>query len=246
MAKSKKLVECIKVELKSKGITYAKLADHLKLTESAVKHMFSVGNFSLERLDEISEVLGMDMSDLVALTIDREPKLERLTIKQESELVNDMKLFIVAYAVMNYWKVDEILARYDFSKPDLLKYLIHLEKTGFLELHVNNRIVPKVANNFSWHPDGPMENLFQTRVLPEFFRSDFSDDDALRVTKSGDITEKSRHLLAKRVQALGEYFDELCFNDRYENLDARRTGSSLIVGIREWSFSPFLDARKPS
>lgn len=244
MSKSKQLVDCIKSELRTKGITYKEPSIHLKITESAVKHMFSTGNFSLERLDEIAGFLEVDMSDLVALTVDREPKLERLTLEQEGELVGDMKLFIVACTVMNYWRFDEILERYDFSKEELLTYLLRLEKTGFLELQINNRIVPKVANNFRWHANGPMENLFQTQVLPQFFRASFTQHAELRVAKSGEITETSRLLLAKRIKALGDYFDELCFKDRHEKLEDSRTGSSLVMGVREWSFSPFLEARK--
>ena len=206
--------------------------------------MFSVGNFSLERLDEIAEVLGMDMSDMVALTVDREPKLESLTLEQESELVDDMKLFVVAYAVINYWSYEDILDRYDYTESELLGYLISLEKIGFLELHINNRITPKVATNFKWHPDGAIEKLFQTSVLPEFFKSSFTEHDSLRVAKSGEITEQSRVKLAKRLKALGDYFDELCFEDRHEELDVSRTGTSLVLGVREWSFSPFLGIRK--
>lgn len=243
MAKTKQLVDCIKSELRTKGLTYKKLSERLKITESAVKHMFSNGNFSLERLDEISDVLEVDMSDLVALTVDREPKLEHITPEQETELVQDMKLFIVAYAVINYWSFEDILARYEYSEIELTQYLLRLEKIGFLELHVNNRITPKVSNNFSWHPDGSIEKLFQTNVLPQFFKSSFSENDSLRVAKSGEITEKSRLLLAKRISALGDYFDELCFNDRHEELDTGRTGSSLVMGVREWSFSPFLNIR---
>ena len=97
MANTKALVACIKSELRANSLTYKDLATHLKITESAVKHMFSVKNFSLERLDQIADFLGLDMSDLVTLTVDREPKLERLTIEQEAELVGDMKLFVVAY-----------------------------------------------------------------------------------------------------------------------------------------------------
>lgn len=241
MAKTKALLDCIKQELRQKGITYRHLAENLGMTESGVKHMFSVGNFTLERLDQIAASLEMEMSDLVALTVDRAPKLERLTLEQEQEIVRDRRLFVVAYAAINYWRFDDILSRYRLSESELVKILVQLEKMGVLTLHVNNRITPRIANNFSWHPDGPIEHFFREEVLPQFFAASFDEHDAIRIVKNGELTEQSRQLLVRRIDALGEYFDELCFNDRKEALYDRRTGTSLVMGVRAWQFSSFAD-----
>ena len=246
MANYKLIVNCIKAELKAKKITYKVLAEHLQISESAVKHMFSTGNFSIRRLDETAAVLGLEMSDIIMLANDQESKLERLTINQETELISDMRRLVVAYAVINFWTFNDILNHYRFTKPELTKHLIELQKMGFLDLKLNNRIKPKIASNFSWNPSGPIEKLVRNKVLPEFFSSSFSDHDSERVVKNGDLTENSRLLLAKRIQSLGKYFDELCFKDRNETLGKTRRGTSLILGMRMWSFSSFVDLYKTS
>jgi len=51
MARSKQIVDAIKVTLKQQGITYRALAQKLDVSESTVKQMFANGNFSLSRLE---------------------------------------------------------------------------------------------------------------------------------------------------------------------------------------------------
>jgi AraC-like DNA-binding protein len=49
MSTSARLIDTLKRQLKARDITYKGLAKRLGLSESAVKHMFSTGNFSLRR-----------------------------------------------------------------------------------------------------------------------------------------------------------------------------------------------------
>ena len=72
MTTSIRIVAALKRELKARGITYRVLADLLELSESAVKHMFSTGNFSIRRLDEICAALELDIGDLVRLSESQE------------------------------------------------------------------------------------------------------------------------------------------------------------------------------
>ena len=53
MTTSSRIIDTLKRQLKVRGITYRGLAERLQLSESAVKHMFSTGNFSLRRLDDV-------------------------------------------------------------------------------------------------------------------------------------------------------------------------------------------------
>ena len=50
------LVEELKRTLKARGITYARVADGLQLSETSVKRMFSKQDFTLQRLDEVRRV----------------------------------------------------------------------------------------------------------------------------------------------------------------------------------------------
>ena len=68
MTSSTRIIDTLKRQLKVRGITYRVLAEQLQLSESAVKHMFSTGNFSLRRLDEVCAALELDIGDLIGLS----------------------------------------------------------------------------------------------------------------------------------------------------------------------------------
>jgi len=78
MTTSSRIIDTLKRQLKVRGITYRGLAERLDLSESAVKHMFSTGNFSLRRLDDVCAVLELDIGDLVNISESQEPKIEQL------------------------------------------------------------------------------------------------------------------------------------------------------------------------
>ena len=83
MTTSARIIDTLKRQLKLRGMTYKALAEHLELSESAVKHMFSTGNFSLRRLDDVCAILELDIGDLVDISESQEQKIEQLSDDNE-------------------------------------------------------------------------------------------------------------------------------------------------------------------
>ena len=54
--------------------------------EASVKRLFSERQFSLQRLDQICSLLGLEISDLVR-RLDQAQRIDALTAEQEQELV---------------------------------------------------------------------------------------------------------------------------------------------------------------
>jgi predicted transcriptional regulator len=71
MAHSGALVEVLKRELRTRGVTYAQVARKLGLSEASVKRMFSRREFTLKRLDQVCQLTHSEFSDL-ARTLNRE------------------------------------------------------------------------------------------------------------------------------------------------------------------------------
>ena len=67
MGQTRELIESLKAALKSQGKTYADVARELGLAEASVKRIFSQQSFSLDRLDRVCHMLGMEISDLVQM-----------------------------------------------------------------------------------------------------------------------------------------------------------------------------------
>jgi len=243
MTTSTKLVKALKQALKTRGITYKALADRLDLSESAIKQMFSTGNLSLKRLDELCAVLELDIADLVNLTGADEPKMEQLPAEYEQEIVADNRLLLFAYCLINYWQVDEILDRYQISPEESIRYLRRLDQMKLIEALPGNRVRLLIANNFKWRKNGAIERFFRSKVQMEFFDSDFTDDGAVRIVKNGMLSKKSQLQLAERLQAIGELFDDASAEER--KLPAsQRQGTTMVLAIRNWFFEGFRELER--
>ncbi len=243
MARTKQIVDAIKVALKQQGITYRVLAQKLAVSESTVKQMFANGNFSLNRLDAICELLELDITALLELSESLEDRVTALSLEQEQALIEDKKLLVVAYCLVNHWKVHEIVARYQISDTEIVTLLARLDKMRLIELQPNNRVRLIMANNFSWNPNGPIEKYFRSIVQTEFFNSTFEEDGALRVVKNGVLTVKSHADLRNRLKMLDAFFDELSEQERKLPASERK-GITMILAIRNWHVSIFADLER--
>ena len=66
MAQTAAIIKVLKQTLKIHGKRYVDVAEALDLTEASVKRLFSDEQFSLKRLDQICNMLGIEISDLMA------------------------------------------------------------------------------------------------------------------------------------------------------------------------------------
>ena len=243
MTTSARIIDTLKRELKVRGFTYKALAAKLDLSESAIKHMFSTGNFSLRRLDEVCAVLELDIGDLVDISESQEQKIEQLSEEQELEIISDMRLLLVAYCLLNYWTFDEIVARYDITPEQGLRYLRRLDRMKFIELQPGDRVRLLIANNFSWRKDGAIERFFRSRVQNEFFGHHFQDDESVRIVKNGMLTRKSVLRLIEKLKATGDLFDDATWEER--KLSAtERNGTTMVLAIRHWFFEGFRELER--
>ena len=238
MTTSARIIDTLKRELKVRAITYRGLAERLELSESAVKHMFSTGNFSLRRLDDVCAVLELDIGDLVNISESQEPKIEQLSEENERVIVEDTRLLLVTYCLINYWTFDEIIERYDISPAEGLKYLRQLDRMKVIELQPGDRVRLLIANNFSWRKNGAIEKFFRSHVQTEFFSHHFQDDDSVRIVKNGMLTRRSQLQLIERLKAMGELFDDTTWDERKLSATERR-GTTMVLALRHWFFDGF-------
>lgn len=238
MTTSAKIVKTLKQQLKRRGITYKVLAERLGLSESAVKHMFSTGNLSLKRLDELCAALELDIGELVHIAAVEEPRMEQLSADLERELVGDIRLLLVAYCLVNYWTVDEILERYDLSSGAALQLLARLDRMKLIELQPGNRVRLLISNNFSWQKNGAIERFFRSQVQAEFLDNNFNDDGAVRIVKNGTLSQKAQLQLVERLRSVGEHFDDVSRDERKLTANQRQ-GTTMVLAIRNWSFEGF-------
>ncbi|MDH5211717.1 MAG: helix-turn-helix transcriptional regulator, partial [Betaproteobacteria bacterium] len=83
------IVDALKRCLRARGMTYAKLARELRLSEASVKRLFSRRTFTLSRLEEILRVLELDLAELARMTRSANSPEAQLSLEQETLLASD-------------------------------------------------------------------------------------------------------------------------------------------------------------
>jgi DNA-binding Xre family transcriptional regulator len=243
MAQTTPLINTLKKTLKAHALTYADVARKFGLTEASVKRLFSEKSFSLQRLDQVCQMMDMEISDLVRLMAEDTRKITELGERQEEEIASDITLLLVTICVLNRWKLQEITAHYNISETDCIRYLIKLDRLQIIELLPGNRIKLLVAANFKWRENGPIQRFFQARVETEFFDSRFDTETEKLIVLNGMLAHESSVLLQRKLEKLAQEFNELNDGDTALELDHRH-GTTMVLALRQWEYGLFKGLRR--
>lgn len=240
MAQSTMLVAALKQQLKAQSKTYADVAKLLSLSEASVKRLFASGQFTLERLDKILEMLGMDIADLVAAAQKERRQTECLTVEQEAQIAADLELLLVAVSVINGFTFLELLQQYRLDQHQLIQKLAQLDRLKLLDLLPGNRIKLRIAPNFRWLANGPIQRFFQQKVERDFFNTQFErDTEQLLVFNALCSSATNREIQARMALFLQDITD-LVNKDRALPM-AERYGNTLVLALRQWQSTLFRD-----
>jgi transcriptional regulator with XRE-family HTH domain len=243
MAASAALIDALKHTLKACGLTYARVARHLGMSEASVKRMFSRKDFTLKRLDRICDLAHIELSELARNLSVSETRLSQLTPEQEKEIIADRKLFLVAVCALNQVTFEQIVGTYDISRAECTRLLLRLDRLKFIELLPNNRIRLLVSQAFSWLPDGPIQRFFNQQAHTEFFRSRFDRPHEFMVVVNGMLSRPSTIALVARLKRIAKEVSEMHNEDVHLPL-GERSAMSVLVAIRHWELEAFAELRR--
>lgn len=243
VAQTKLIIDTLKQELRKQGINYRKVAQKLELSEASVKRLFAEYSFTLDRISLICELLNCEIADLIHEMEKNVELTQQLTLEQETELMSDMKLLLMAHFLLNKLTFEEIISIYDISRTEGIRLLAKLDRMKLIELLPGNRIKLMIAKDFSFIPGGPIQQFYEKIVQQEFFDASFDGNGEFRIYVSGffsraanaEIIRKIKHL-ARDAHQLRQDSDELPLNERF--------GCSLIMAIRPWEVKVFDELRR--
>jgi transcriptional regulator with XRE-family HTH domain len=243
MAQIGLLVTELKRYLKAQGVTYASLAKQLDLSESSVKRQFARQSFSLARLEQILNLVGLEIADLIALMNERREFLTELTPEQEDALLTDPKLLLVMYLLLNGWPLAEITNTFAIDDAEVERLLIRLHRARIIELLPFNRVKLLTARNFTWRKDGPVQRFFVREVQREFLDSSFAEPGEHLRFVAGHLSRASLAQLQQSMDRVAREFDELARRDAALPRE-ERSGCSAVFALRPWEFSMFAALRR--
>jgi DNA-binding Xre family transcriptional regulator len=237
MAQRTRIVTELKNVLRQRDLTYTDVAKALQLSVASVKRLFSTGEFTLERLDKICELAGLEVSDLLELVQQNTGSVDKLTLAQEEEIVADPKLFLVTWLILNRSQFEHIVADYRLSERELLRYLIKLDRLKIIELLPLNKVRLLVSRHFAWRPDGPVQKYIHQKLIKEFLAAHFTDPQDELIFHGGSITQASFAQLKRVLQNASRECAEIIDRDR--GIDAPRDGAAFLLALRPWQYSGF-------
>jgi DNA-binding Xre family transcriptional regulator len=242
MAQTTTILKALKRLLKRHGYKYSDVANALGISESRVKFLFSQEDFSLKRMDVICQMMGIEISDVLAEMREIE-QIKSLTEQQEKELVSDTSLLLVANSVLNRWNFDDIIQAYEFKETELIRHLAKLDQLKLIHLLPGNKIKLLVDRHFSWIKNGPINRYFEEQVRQEFFNSRFSAPGEKQMFLVGMLSRESNAIFQRKLDNLSNEFHSLHYED--EKLPVKdRFGTSVIIGMRMWEPKEFESRRR--
>ncbi len=237
------LIATLKQQLRSKGLTYRQLGVALDLSEARVKKMFASERFTLDRVIEIAEMLGLTLSELTRLAEQQQAAIHTLTEQQEAELTADTRLLLVCVCVLNHWSMDEITRTYQLDSHTCLLCLLRLDKLGLIQVLPGNRIRLNIARDFDWRSDGPIRRFFIQHGLSDFLNDDFVREDESLCFTHGMLSRAAMHQMQAEIRRLRQRFAEL-HSDSMSLPLTHRHGTAMIVAMREWELQAFEKLRR--
>jgi DNA-binding Xre family transcriptional regulator len=243
MTQTRLIVDTLKQELRKQGINYRQVAQTLDLSEASVKRLFAEYSFTLARLGQICELLHLEVSDLIHQMERNVDLTHQLTLEQETELVADIKLLLMAHFLMNKLQFTEIIEIYDISETEGIRLLAKLDRMKIIELLPGNRVRLMISKNFTLLPGGPIQRFYEKVVQSEFFHSSFGADGEFRIYVSGMFSRDANAEIIRKIKRLAEDAHELREDSESLSLN-ERFGCSLIMAIRPWEVNVFDQLRR--
>jgi DNA-binding Xre family transcriptional regulator len=243
MAISVELVDALKRLLRGQGMTYRDLGNRLRMSEAAVKRMFSLRAMSLQRLEQICDVLDIGLPELASESERGRPSMAQLTDAQERALVADPALLLAMFLSLNRWRQDDVLSQFKFTLPQWTGLLVKLDRLGIIELQPGNRARALTSRNFRWRRDGPMERYFREKLLNDYFADPFDGEQDSLFLLSGSLSLDGIQRVREGIEALAREFDGLLARDAGLP-PAERIGMSLVLAQKPWLLQLFEQYRR--
>jgi uncharacterized membrane protein len=237
MADRSLIVGELKRALRESGHTYADVALRLELSVASVKRLFSTEDLSLQRVDEICELLGLGLREILERAADRAAPTNQLTLAQETELVSDPKLLFTTWLVMLRTPFEEIIQDYRFTEREALQYLIRLDRLKVIELQPGNRVRLLVSRHFSWRTGGPVQKYVHQKLLREFLASPFAAPQEEFFFHGGRVSDDALAQLKRALRAASRECAEIIERDR--STTQQRKGAAFVLALRPWNYSGF-------
>ena len=244
MDQTAKLLDTLKFYLKSREITYLKLAQRLKLSESSIKRLFSEKTLSLKRLERILHILDLDFYELVRMSRRKNPDADQpLTVEQEKALSGNSRMLVFFYLLTQQWMVEKITDEFHIETVEATEFLLELDRLRLIDLHPHNRVRTLVSRTQLWNRDSPFMKINKESLQNEFLSHPFKGTDERFIFSLAQLSEDSVRILLREIDRLLRRFKETADSDADPSNDGKME-NGLMIAFRPWVCSVLENLRR--
>lgn len=167
----------IKKELKAKGIKYSVLADLMDTSEVTVKRMLNNANISLSRMMFLSELLNLDLAELLVPKGRTKPTQSFFTEEQDKAFFEEPKLW--SYFVELFYNCkspQEIEKEHELTQISTYIYLRKLEGIQLIKLNPKNNVEILVKAPIGFDKKSKVINRHISHMMEVSYKAVMVDD----------------------------------------------------------------------
>ena len=176
--------------LRQRRLTAKTIAAEFGVAEPTIRRWLHGRGLTLERLDQLCTLAGIDLCDLAA-TLPGSGATE-FTLAQERVLAADRALAFLFFAILNGAGVDDVGRDLELAPARVASRLHLLVRAGLIRLAANGRPHPLTTRCVAWQPDGPLAAAFDHTIKPLFLAKPDRGDDAHYVADMVRLSEAAR------------------------------------------------------
>ncbi|MBP8924940.1 MAG: helix-turn-helix transcriptional regulator [Pseudomonadales bacterium] len=210
------LLRALKVQLRTRGLRQRDLAVRLGVGFSTVKRWLAGDGLDAERLEDMCELAGISLAELVELAAHEPPdRIAQFTPHQEQVLARDPRLFFLFFSLLNGRDASECALELGIASADLSAMLQHLARLALIRVLPDARVRVLAARDIAWRKNGPLARHFEIRkrfvdismreadtvFMPDFFR--LSTPGVTQVQQLCEDFRRELHRIADAEQRAG-------------------------------------------
>jgi transcriptional regulator with XRE-family HTH domain len=202
------------------------LAAALGVAEPTVWRWLRGEGLTLERLDEICGILGLDLRDLALAT--PESGATRFTLAQERVLAADRPLAFLFFLILNDGDPETFGRDFRLSAEQVEDHLHTLTRLGLVDRR-GGRVRALTTRSVAWRPGGPLAMAFEKTVKHLFLGQDFGSPAATYVADMVRLSQAGRAKLHGLFTALRLEVHKLAEEDRQARHETYEWSAVLML-----------------
>ncbi|WP_311269539.1 helix-turn-helix domain-containing protein [Sphingobium sp. WCS2017Hpa-17] len=197
------MLSILKSELRAQGIRYADIAQQLRTSEITVKRYLSGKGLTLERLEEICRIAGLELTELHEMLFRHsESRARQLSDEQEMVLLGDLSAAFSFYLLRCGWQPSDIIKEFGLKDHQMFLILRTLERAGLIELMPRERIRLLTTRAVEWQPSGPLRRANDRAMMAAVAAEVANPNAAHREIETVRLSERSQQKVVQMIDHL--------------------------------------------